>query len=156
MKLVYTHMRALDSLCLVLGMDSKQIAIEVHPTLGDFEAPTNITINTIEKLAAMIEKLREIKLQRMQKVKRFSGLQILVMQWFCSNPLFMQLQDLVHTLLDLWNLMDTPAEEQQMFQNITCNIAALEHEIIEPDALSVDVITYVSDLEIRKISVIIL
>ncbi|XP_022922792.1 65-kDa microtubule-associated protein 3-like [Cucurbita moschata] len=120
MKLVYTHMRALDSLCLVLGMDSKQIAIEVHPTLGDFEAPTNITINTIEKLAAMIEKLREIKLQRMQK-----------------------LQDLVHTLLDLWNLMDTPAEEQQMFQNITCNIAALEHEIIEPDALSVDVITYV-------------
>lgn len=67
MKLVYSHMCTLDSLCLVLGMDSKQIAIEVHPTLG-FDGPKNITRNTIEQLAAMIEKLREIKLQRMQKV----------------------------------------------------------------------------------------
>lgn len=68
MKLVHNHMRTLDSLCLVLGMDSKPIAIEVHPTLGDFEGPTDMTINTIEQLAAMIGKLREIKLQRMQKV----------------------------------------------------------------------------------------
>ncbi|XP_038881306.1 65-kDa microtubule-associated protein 3-like isoform X2 [Benincasa hispida] len=120
MKLVHNHLRTLESLCLVLGMDSKEIAIEVHPTLGDFEGPTIITIDTIEQLAAMIEKLREIKLQRMQK-----------------------LQDLVSTMLDLWELMDTPDEEQQMFQNITCNIAASEHEIIEPNALSADVITYV-------------
>lgn len=74
MKLVHNHMRTLESLCLVLGMDSKQISIEVHPTLGDFEGPTNITIDTIEQLTAMIEKLRDIKLQRMQKVKCFSGL----------------------------------------------------------------------------------
>ncbi|KAE8650436.1 65-kDa microtubule-associated protein 3 [Cucumis sativus] len=120
MKLVHNHMRTLDSLCLVLGMDSKQIAIEVHPSLGDFEGPTNITIHTIKQLAAMIEKLRDIKLQRMQK-----------------------LQDLASTMFDLWELMDTPDEEQQMFQNITCNVAASEHEIIEPNALATDVIIYV-------------
>ncbi|CAK9318343.1 unnamed protein product [Citrullus colocynthis] len=120
MKLVHNHMRTLESLCLVLGIDSKQISIEVHPTLGDFEGPTNITIETIEQLTAMIEKLRDIKLQRMQK-----------------------LQDLASAMLDLWDLMDTPVEEQQMFQNITCNIAASEDEIIEPNALSADVITYV-------------
>ena len=41
--------------------------------------------------------------------------------------------------------MDTPIEEQQMFQNVTCNIAASEHEITEPNTLSVDFINYVSD-----------
>lgn len=40
--------------------------------------------------------------------------------------------------------MDTPIEEQQLFQNVTCNIAASEHEINEPNTLSVDFINYVS------------
>lgn len=48
-------------------------------------------------------------------------------------------------MLELWNLMDTPVEEQQMFQNVTCNIAASEHEISEPNTLSVDFINSVSD-----------
>lgn len=47
-------------------------------------------------------------------------------------------------MLELWNLMDTPIEEQQMFQNVICNIAASEHEIQEPGTLSVDFINYVS------------
>lgn len=55
-----------------------------------------------------------------------------------------QLQDLATTMLELWNLMDTPIEEQQKFQCVTCNIAASEHEITEPNALSVDFIDYVS------------
>jgi hypothetical protein len=40
--------------------------------------------------------------------------------------------------------MDTPVEEQQEFQNVTCNIAASEHEITEPNTLSLDFIKYVS------------
>jgi len=40
--------------------------------------------------------------------------------------------------------MDTPVEEQQMFQNVTCNIAASEHEITEPNTLSVEFINLVS------------
>lgn len=40
--------------------------------------------------------------------------------------------------------MDTPIEEQQMFQSVTCNIAASEEEITEPNLLSVDFINYVS------------
>lgn len=41
-------------------------------------------------------------------------------------------------------MMDTPIEEQQLFQNVTCNVAASEHEITEPNTLSVDFINYVS------------
>ena len=40
--------------------------------------------------------------------------------------------------------MDTPIEEQQMFQNVTCNIAASEHEITEPNMLAMDLINNVS------------
>lgn len=40
--------------------------------------------------------------------------------------------------------MDTPIEEQKIFQNVTCKIAAKEHEITEPDMLSVEFIAHVS------------
>lgn len=40
--------------------------------------------------------------------------------------------------------MDTPIEEQQSFRRVTCNIAASEHEITEPNALSIDFINHVS------------
>lgn len=40
--------------------------------------------------------------------------------------------------------MDTPVEEQQVFQKVTCNIAASEDEITEPGMLSADFINYVS------------
>ncbi|XP_038685225.1 65-kDa microtubule-associated protein 3-like isoform X1 [Tripterygium wilfordii] len=110
----------LDSLCLVLGLDFKQTAGEVHPSFGDSEGLRCIADSTIQLLATTIQKLREVKKQRMQK-----------------------LQDLATTMLELWNLMDTPLEEQQMFQSVTCNVAASEHEITEPNTLSLDFINHV-------------
>ncbi|KAM5557146.1 65-kDa microtubule-associated protein 3 [Rosa sericea] len=120
LKQIQAHLGTLNSLCLVLGMDFKQTISEVHPSLDNSEGCKDISLDLIERLATAIKKLRDVKLQRMQR-----------------------LQDLATTMLELWNLMDTPIEEQQMFQNITCNIAASEHEITEPDALSVDFINYV-------------
>jgi len=55
-----------------------------------------------------------------------------------------QLQSCATSLLELWNLMDTPLEEQQKFHNMTSKIAALESEITEPNILSIDNIVYVS------------
>lgn len=49
-------------------------------------------------------------------------------------------------MLELWHLMDTPIEEQQKFLSVTCNIAASEHEIAEPNALSIGFINNVSAL----------
>ncbi|XP_068330791.1 65-kDa microtubule-associated protein 3-like isoform X2 [Pyrus communis] len=120
LKQIQDHLCTLNSFCSVLGMDYKQTISEVHPSLVDSAGSKNISNDTIQRLAAAIQKLREVKLQRMQR-----------------------LQDLATTMLELWNLMDTPIEEQQMFQNITCNIAAAEHEITEPNTLSVDFINYV-------------
>ncbi|PKA62396.1 65-kDa microtubule-associated protein 3 [Apostasia shenzhenica] len=105
----------LNSLCGVLGIDFKQTAREVHPSLDEAEGSKSTSDSTIERLASVIERLRETKKQRLHK-----------------------LQDLAASMLELWNLMDTPSEEQQIFQNITCKIAASEHEITEPNTLSVD------------------
>ncbi|PIA49952.1 hypothetical protein AQUCO_01300590v1 [Aquilegia coerulea] len=120
LKQVLDHLSTLNSLCLVLGEDFKHTIKEVHPSLDDSEGSKNISNETIDRLACAIQKLREVKIQRMQR-----------------------LQDLATTMLELWNLMDTPIEEQQMFQNVTCNIAASEDEITEPNTLSVDFINYV-------------
>ncbi|KAH7854675.1 hypothetical protein Vadar_016726 [Vaccinium darrowii] len=103
LKHVLDLLNTLNSLCLVLGVDFKQTANEVYPSLGnDCEGPKNPTIDSIQQLGT--------------------------------------LQDLATSLLELWNLMDTPTEEQQMFQNVTSNIAASEQEINDPNMLSVDFI----------------
>ncbi|XP_008800929.2 65-kDa microtubule-associated protein 3 isoform X2 [Phoenix dactylifera] len=120
LKQVMDHLNTLNSLCLVLGIDFRQTVHEVHPSLDETDGSKNISNDTIESLASAIQRLREVKIQRMQK-----------------------LQDLASTMLELWNLMDTPVEEQQLFQNVTCNIAASEHEITEPNTLSMDFINYV-------------
>ncbi|XP_010277391.1 PREDICTED: 65-kDa microtubule-associated protein 3 [Nelumbo nucifera] len=122
LKQVLDHLNTLNSLCLVLGMDFKQTINEVHPSLDDSEGTKNISNDTIERLASAIQRLRKVKIERMQK-----------------------LQDLATTMLELWNLMDTPIEEQQIFQNVTCNIAASEHEITEQNTLSVEFINYVEE-----------
>ncbi|KAJ4706170.1 65-kDa microtubule-associated-like protein [Melia azedarach] len=120
LKQVQDHLNTLISLCSVLGLGFKHTISEVHPSFGDSEGPRSISNDTIERLTIAIQKLRDVKIQRMQK-----------------------LQDLATTMLELWNLMDTPIEEQQMFQSVTCNIAASEQEITEPNTLSVDFINYV-------------
>ncbi|PWA85074.1 microtubule-associated protein, MAP65/Ase1/PRC1 [Artemisia annua] len=121
-KQVLDHLSSLNSLCLVMGMDFKQTIHEVHPSLSESEESKSISNDTISRLATAIQRLREVKLQRMQRI-----------------------QDLATSLIELWNLMDTPIEEQQMFQSVTCNIASSEEEITEPNLLSAEFINYVEE-----------
>jgi hypothetical protein len=46
-------------------------------------------------------------------------------------------------MIELWSLMDTPMEEQQMYEHVTCNIAASEDEITAPSSLSLETIEQV-------------
>ena len=50
--------------------------------------------------------------------------------------------------------MDTPIEEQQEYQHITCNIAASEHEITQANSLSEDFIKYVSSWEFFMVTLL--
>ncbi|KAG2648233.1 hypothetical protein PVAP13_1NG041300 [Panicum virgatum] len=112
-------MASLHSSSLVLGTNPREI-IHGGDQAGHFSDAA------IERLASEIEGLREIKRSRMEK-----------------------LQDLLASMLELWNLMDTPAEEQRRFQGVACNIAASEDEITEPNALSMDFIRNVEAEVVR-------
>ncbi|XP_074565732.1 65-kDa microtubule-associated protein 3-like [Curcuma longa] len=120
LKQIMDHLSTLNALCSVLGVDFKETIREIHPSLDDAEASKSVCSATIERLATAIGRLREIKIKRMQK-----------------------LQDFASTMLELWNLMDTPIEEQQFFQNVACNIAASEEEITEANTLSVNFLSCV-------------
>ncbi|XP_030928375.1 65-kDa microtubule-associated protein 3 [Quercus lobata] len=126
LKLVQDHLNTLNSLCLVLGMDFRHIAGEIHSTLKETDGTRDISDHTLEKLAATIQSLREIKIQRMQR-----------------------LRNLASALLEMWNLMDTPMEEQQLFLNVTSNISASEPEITEPNMLSVIFLNHVEAEVVR-------
>ncbi|KZV23864.1 65-kDa microtubule-associated protein 3-like [Dorcoceras hygrometricum] len=117
LKHVLGRLNVLNSLCVVLGMDYKLRIRDIHPTLEDSHGTKSISVDTVERLSSTIHRLKDVKLQRMQK-----------------------LQHLAMTMVELWNLMDTPLEEQQNFQNVTRTIAASEDEITEPNTLSLDFI----------------
>ncbi|GER25314.1 65-kDa microtubule-associated protein 3, partial [Striga asiatica] len=120
LKLVLDGLSCLCSLCIVLGLDFTKIVVEIHPSLAEAEGSKSISNGTVDRLGTVVQQLRLLKIQRMK-----------------------ELQDLAASLLELWNLMDTPAEEQQTFQKVTCKLVATEDEITEPDMLSVDVINHV-------------
>lgn len=69
LKQVQDHLNTLNSLCSVMGMDFKLTATEVHPSLGDSGGSRSISNNTLEQLGTEINKLREVKIQRMERVK---------------------------------------------------------------------------------------
>jgi protein regulator of cytokinesis 1 len=97
---------SLRASCSVLGMDPAE-------TTTNLQEAGDISDGAMARLELEAERLRETKRGRMQR-----------------------LQDLVVAMLELWSLMDTPAEEQSRFQGVACNVAASEDEITEPGALS--------------------
>ncbi|CAN7024531.1 unnamed protein product [Brassica oleracea var. botrytis] len=117
MKQIQDHLRTLESLCSVLGLNFRETVTKIHPSLVESEGSRSISNTTLDKLASSVNQWHETKVQRMQ-----------------------ELQDLVTTMLEFWNLMDTPGEEQQKFMSISCNIAATVSEIIKPNNLSTDLL----------------
>ncbi|KAH7689244.1 Microtubule-associated protein MAP65/Ase1/PRC1 protein [Dioscorea alata] len=116
-------------LCAVLGMDFFSTVTEVHPSLNDSAGvqSRSITNETISKLAETVVELKEDKKMRLQKV-----------------------QELAAQLYDLWNLMDTPADERSLFDHVTCNISSTVNEVIYPGALALDLIEQ-AEVEVERL-----
>ncbi|XP_021821111.1 65-kDa microtubule-associated protein 6-like isoform X2 [Prunus avium] len=111
------------SLCGVLGLDFGQTVSEVDPSLHrtSIEQSTNISNSTFEGLEQTIQKLKTERKARIQKLK-----------------------DIVASLLELWNLMDSSREERSKFSRITLILGNSEPEIQEPGFLSTDIIEQAS------------
>lgn len=61
-------LNVMNALCLVLGMDFKSTICSIHPSLDNACERKSISADTIDGLSAMICRLKNIKLQRMQRV----------------------------------------------------------------------------------------
>ncbi|XP_010271124.1 PREDICTED: 65-kDa microtubule-associated protein 6-like isoform X2 [Nelumbo nucifera] len=116
---VLEYVNEVHSLCGVLGVDFEKTVSEVHPSLHDtgYEQSTNISNSTLEGLDKAILKLKAERKSRIQKLK-----------------------DIVASLFELWNLMDSPQEERNLFRKVTFILESPEPEIAESGLLSLEII----------------
>ncbi|KAI7748558.1 hypothetical protein M8C21_000097 [Ambrosia artemisiifolia] len=127
---VLAHVNEVHSMCSVLGLDFGKTISDVHPSLHgtSLEQATNISDNTLEGLENAILKLKTEKKVRFQKLK-----------------------DIAASLFELWQIMDSTREEKSYFSKITSVIRLSEAEIVEPAALSLEVIEQASQ-EVERLS----
>ncbi|RWR71837.1 65-microtubule-associated protein 1-like protein [Cinnamomum micranthum f. kanehirae] len=126
---VLDFVSTVHDLCAVLGMDFYTTITEVHPSLNDSVGmqSKSISNDTLSRLAKTVLALKEDKRQRLQK-----------------------LQELAAQLTDLWNLMDTSPEERNLFEHVTCNIAASVDDVTIPGALALDLIEQ-AEVEVERL-----
>ncbi|AED96603.1 microtubule-associated proteins 65-1 [Arabidopsis thaliana] len=119
---VLEFVSTVHDLCAVLGLDFLSTVTEVHPSLDEDTSVQSKSISneTLSRLAKTVLTLKDDKKQRLQK-----------------------LQELATQLIDLWNLMDTPDEERELFDHVTCNISSSVDEVTVPGALARDLIEQV-------------
>lgn len=67
------QLSTLNALCSVLGADIKETLRNIDPSFYEAEASKNVSNVTIERLALTIGRLRETKIERMQKVDNAIG-----------------------------------------------------------------------------------
>lgn len=126
-------------LCGVLGLDFLSTVTEVHPSLDEDTTvqAKSISNETLSRLAKTVLTLKDDKKQQLQKVKKNRQISLCIMTWDETYALYdcvswFQLQELATQLIDLWNLMDIPDEERELFDYVTCNISASVDEVTKP------------------------
>ncbi|MQL87004.1 hypothetical protein Taro_019546 [Colocasia esculenta] len=129
---VNSHIKLIHELSTVMRIDVNKTIREVNPGLLDFSngQPKSISNDTLARLAGTVHLLRQEKKQRLQK-----------------------LQDLGSTLIELWNLMDSPSDDRKKFESVTCLISASVDGIFDEGCLSLDVIEQ-TEMEVEKLNVL--
>ena len=86
-KYVLDLLKTVNSLCKVLGIDFKKMVTKIHPSLGnDFEGTKSLTNKTIMGLTSTIQRLREIKMERIQRFKKKTKAAIIIQtNWRCHK-----------------------------------------------------------------------
>ncbi|CAM8883655.1 unnamed protein product [Rhodiola kirilowii] len=109
----------------IMGMESSLLTTKVHPSLNELcGISKNISDDIMAKLSSMAKLfLDEEKKNRLDKLRHLGK-----------------------ALTNLWNLMDTPYEDRQMFYNITKLLSVSAADICRPGSLTVHIIEKVQIL----------
>ncbi|XP_073128206.1 65-kDa microtubule-associated protein 5 isoform X2 [Henckelia pumila] len=127
---VNSHISAIHDLSVVMSLDFKKIMADIHPSFIDTAIGQSKSISN-ETLARLTNELNLLKKEKQQRL--------------------LKLQKLGRTLFELWNLMDTPVEEQQKFKHVTYLTASDIEEVFSQGCLSFDVIEQ-TEVEVERLN----
>ncbi|ESW05636.1 hypothetical protein PHAVU_011G196700 [Phaseolus vulgaris] len=129
---VKSHISTISELTEVMSIDFRKTLNEIHPSLDDSLKGTlqSISNDTLARLTGVIHSLKREKQQRLQKI-----------------------QELAKMLVELWDLMETPTEEQKVFSHVTRLSSASVDEVSTHGCLSSEVIEQVEG-EVQRLNVV--
>ncbi|KAL6620243.1 hypothetical protein ACP70R_035382 [Stipagrostis hirtigluma subsp. patula] len=124
------QIKYIDEMCSMMSLDLKEALYHVHPSFAELGRGKSISISnsTLERLAGKVHELNHEKKQRLRK-----------------------LQDLGSTLIELWNLMDTPIDEQTYFDHVTSLIKVSPNTVMPKGCLAHDLIEKVES-EVKRLN----
>ncbi|KAA8528976.1 hypothetical protein F0562_033536 [Nyssa sinensis] len=118
---VERYISRVQNLSATLGMNPSMIITKVHPSLNELSGLSkNISDSILAKLHSTVDSLEEEKKMRLEK-----------------------LHHLGKALTNLWDLMDTPYEDRQLFSHVTSLLSissAEKPEISTPGSITSDII----------------
>ncbi|KAG9454810.1 hypothetical protein H6P81_007714 [Aristolochia fimbriata] len=131
MQKVNSYINIIHELSTMMSMDFIKLLTEVHLSLTDSSNQSkSISNETLAVLAALVRSLTQEKKDRLQKI-----------------------QDLGVTLMELWNLMNTPVNEQSPFYHVTHMISTSMEEVSGQGRLSSDMIEK-AEAEVERLNVL--
>ncbi|XVE52341.1 hypothetical protein DITRI_Ditri02bG0115200 [Diplodiscus trichospermus] len=129
---VNSHINMIHELSVVMSFDFLKTVSGINSSLID---PANgqsksISNDTLAKLTGMVHSLQQDKQKRLQK-----------------------LQCLGNTLIELWNLLDLPADEQNKFEHVTSLISSSIDKVSGEGCLGLVIIEQV-EVEVERLNVL--
>uniref|UniRef100_A0A0D9WGG1 Microtubule-associated protein MAP65-1a n=1 Tax=Leersia perrieri TaxID=77586 RepID=A0A0D9WGG1_9ORYZ len=124
------QINCIHEICNTMSLDLRKELYEVHPSFVELGRTTSMSISdsTLKRLAEKVHSLNQEKKPRLRKM-----------------------QDLGSTLIELWNLMDTPTDEQKCFDDVTSLISVSPNTKMPQGCLARDLIEKV-EVEVKRLN----
>ncbi|GKB06403.1 linoleate 13S-lipoxygenase 2-1, chloroplastic-like protein [Tanacetum coccineum] len=98
-------MNNISSLYLVLGMDFSQTNHEIQPGLAETEGTKSIINEAITRLSVVIKRLREVKIERMQRVNPLTGSRTLLPFYVPIDEDFSEIKEVTFGARTLYSVL---------------------------------------------------
>ncbi|KAK8595361.1 hypothetical protein V6N13_016735 [Hibiscus sabdariffa] len=129
---VHSHISMIHELSVVMSFDFLKTLGDIHSSLIDAAngQSKSISNDTLAKLTGVVNSLQQEKQKRLQK-----------------------LQCLGSTLIELWDLIDTPPDERKRFEHAASLISSSVDEVLRQGSLGLDIIEQV-EVEVQSLNVL--
>ncbi|KAK4746956.1 hypothetical protein SAY87_025993 [Trapa incisa] len=126
------HIHTIHQFSVVLSFDFYEAINEIHPSLTGqvTDHSKSISNDTLASLTSTINSLKQEKEERLNKIQKFA-----------------------RELVELWDLLDTPAEEKKKFDHVVGLISSSVDEVSMPGSLAMEMIEQV-EIEVERLYIV--